>query len=114
MIAYSRDEMVSVTDLLKSLRQTLDKISHQTVEKVAVMKNNRPEAVMLSVEEYERIKELADMAEHIGLAEFIRERKATPKASYIPFEDVMAKAKEDFLIALNQVPSNEPYEDDKL
>ena len=94
MIAYRRDEMVSVTDLLKSLRQTLDKISHRSVEKIAVMKNNRPEAVMLSVEEYERIKELADMAERIGLAELIRERKATPKASYIPFEDVMAKVGE--------------------
>jgi PHD/YefM family antitoxin component YafN of YafNO toxin-antitoxin module len=92
MIAYSREEMVSVTDLLKSLRQTLDKISHRSVEKVAVMKNNRPEAVMLSVEEYERIKELADMAEHIGLAELIRERKTTPKESYIPFNEVMAKA----------------------
>ena len=43
------------------------------------MKNNRPEVVILSVEEYERIKELADMAEHIGLAELIRERKTTPK-----------------------------------
>lgn len=92
MIAYSREEMVSVTDLLKSLRQTLDKISHHSVEKVAVMKNNRPEAVMLSIEEYERIKELADMAEHIGLAELIRERKVTPKESYVPFDEVMAKA----------------------
>ncbi|MFA6143358.1 MAG: hypothetical protein WCW84_13355 [Sulfurimonas sp.] len=56
------------------------------------MKNNRPEVVILSVEEYERIKELADMAEHIGLAEVIRERKITPEESYIPFEDVMAKS----------------------
>lgn len=96
MIAYSREEMVSVTDLLKSLRQTLDKISHRSVEKVAVMKNNRPEAVMLSVEEYERIKELADMAEHIGLEELIRERKAAPKESYVPFEDVMAKLGAEF------------------
>jgi PHD/YefM family antitoxin component YafN of YafNO toxin-antitoxin module len=92
MIAYSREEMVSVTDLLKTLRQTLDKISHHSVEKIAVMKNNRPEAVMLSIDEYERIKELADMAEHIGLAELIRERKETPKESYIPFDDVMTKA----------------------
>lgn len=92
MIAYSREEMVSVTDLLKTLRQTLDKISHHSVEKIAVMKNNRPEAVMLSIDEYERIKELADMAEHIGLAELIRERKETPKEWYIPFDDVMAKA----------------------
>ncbi|MGZ8546625.1 MAG: type II toxin-antitoxin system Phd/YefM family antitoxin [Sulfuricurvum sp.] len=92
MIAYSRDEMVSVTELLKTLRQTLDKIAHHSVEKIAVMKNNRPEAVMLSIDEYERIKELADMAERIELAELIRERKKTPKGSYIPFDDVMAKA----------------------
>ncbi|MCX6073234.1 MAG: hypothetical protein NTY39_02810 [Campylobacterales bacterium] len=56
------------------------------------MKKNRPEAVMLSVEEYEHIKELADIAEYISLAELIRERKTTPKESYIPFEDVMAKS----------------------
>jgi hypothetical protein len=92
MIAYSRDEMVSVTDLLKSLRQTLDKISLRSVEKIAVMKNNRPEAVMLSIDEYERIKGLADMAERVGLSELLYERKLTPKDSYIPFNDVMAKA----------------------
>jgi hypothetical protein len=55
------------------------------------MTNNRPEAVMLSVEEYEQIKELADMAEHIGLVELIRERKTTPKESYIPLDDVIAR-----------------------
>jgi len=92
MIAYRREEMVSVTELLKTLRQTLDKISHHTVEKIAVMKNNRPEAVMLSIDEYERIKELADMAERVGLSELLRERKTVPKQSYIPFNDVMAKA----------------------
>jgi len=92
MIAYSREEMVSVTDLLKTLRQTLDKISQHSVEKIAVMKNNRPEAVMLSIDEYERIKELADMAERIGLSELLYKRKLTPKESYIPFDDVMARA----------------------
>ena len=92
MIAYSREEMVSVTDLLKTLRQTLDKISHHSVEKIAVMKNNRPEAVMLSIDEYERIKELADMAERVGLSQLLHERKEAPKESYIPFNDVMAKA----------------------
>jgi PHD/YefM family antitoxin component YafN of YafNO toxin-antitoxin module len=94
MIAYSREEMVSVTDLLKTLRQTLNKISQHSVEKIAVMKNNRPEAVMLSIDEYERIKELADMAERIGLSELLYERKLTPKDSYIPFNDVMAKVGE--------------------
>lgn len=92
MIAYSREEMVSVTDLLKTLRQTIDKVSLNKVEKIAVMKNNRPEAVMLSIDEYERIKKIADLAEHIGLAKLIEERKQTPKESYISFEDVMRKA----------------------
>jgi len=92
MIAYSREEMVSVTDLLKTLRQTIDKVSLNKVDKIAVMKNNRPEAVMLSIDEYERIKEIADLAEHIGLAKLLEDRKQTPRESYVSFEDVMRKA----------------------
>ena len=92
MVAYSRDEMISVTELLKTFRQTLDRIADHSVEKIAVMKNNRPEAVVLSVDEYERIKALADYAEDLETAKIIEERRKTPKEEYIPFEEVLKKA----------------------
>jgi PHD/YefM family antitoxin component YafN of YafNO toxin-antitoxin module len=56
MQAYKRDEMISVTDLLKGFKMTLEKLTSHQLEKVAVMKNNKPEAVILSVDEYERLQ----------------------------------------------------------
>lgn len=56
MQAYKRDEMISVTDLLKGFKMTLEKLTSHQLEKVAVMKNNKPEAVIVSVDEYERLQ----------------------------------------------------------
>lgn len=92
MIAYSRDEMISVTELLKTFRQTLERITDHSVEKIAVMKNNKPEAVVLSVDEYERIKMLSDYAEDFEIVRTIQKRRKTPKEEYIPFEEVLKKA----------------------
>jgi len=92
MVVYSRDEMISVTELLKTFRHTLNKIADHSIDKIAVMKNNKPEAVVLSVDEYERIKALADFAEDLEIAKIIQERRKTPKEMYIPFEDVLKKA----------------------
>ena len=56
MQAYKRDEMISVTDLLKGFKMTLEKLTSHQLEKVAVMKNNKPEAVIISIDEYERLQ----------------------------------------------------------
>lgn len=56
MQAYKRDEMISVTDLLKGFKTTLEKLTSHQLDKVAVMKNNKPEAVIISVDEYERLQ----------------------------------------------------------
>ncbi len=51
MQAYKRDEMISVTDLLKGFKTTLEKLTSHQLDKVAVMKNNKPEAVIVSIDE---------------------------------------------------------------
>jgi PHD/YefM family antitoxin component YafN of YafNO toxin-antitoxin module len=56
MPAYKRDEMISVTDLLKGFKKTLEKLTSHQLDKVAVMKNNKPEAVIISIDEYERLQ----------------------------------------------------------
>jgi len=92
MVVYSRNEMISVTELLKTFRHALNRIADHSIEKIAVMKNNKPEAVVLSVDEYERIKALADLAEDFEIAKIIEERRKTPTDAYIPFEEVLKKA----------------------
>ena len=56
MQAYKQDEMISVTDLLKGFKMTLEKLTTHQLDKVAVMKNNKPEAVIVTVDEYERLQ----------------------------------------------------------
>jgi prevent-host-death family protein len=73
-IAYARDEMVGITELSRSLNSFVDKVKTHTIEKLAIMKNNRPEAVIVSTLEYERMKALSDIIEYHAIADIIDER----------------------------------------
>ena len=60
MVAYTRDEIVSTTELSRNLSGTLKRITSREKEKIAISKNNKLEAVLISIEEYERLKEAYD------------------------------------------------------
>ncbi len=90
MTAYTRNEMVSVTDIVKSFKSSLEKVTSRTVEKLAIMRNNKPEAVIVLVDEYEKMKELYDYAERLAIFETIKKRKESDE--YVTFDEVLAKA----------------------
>ena len=57
MVAYTRDEIISATDLARNVSSTLSSLVNREKEKIAIMKNNKIETVMISIDEYERLKE---------------------------------------------------------
>lgn len=57
MVAYTRDEIISATDLARNVSSTLSSLVNHEKEKIAIMKNNKIETVMISIDEYERLKE---------------------------------------------------------
>jgi len=57
MVAYTRDEIISATDLARNVSATLNSLTSQEKEKVAIMKNNKIETVMISIDKYEKLKE---------------------------------------------------------
>ena len=61
-------------NLEKSLGSFIDKVSSKTVEKKAIIKHNKPEAVILSIEEYERMKGFQEYLENLEIAQVINER----------------------------------------
>lgn len=73
-IAYTRDEMVGITELSRSLNSFVDKVKNHTIEKLAIMKNNKPEVVIIPTLEYERMKALSDLVEYHAIADIIDER----------------------------------------
>ncbi len=57
MVTFGTNELVSSSDLSKKFGSYLSQIKEHTVEKLAVLKNNRVEAVLVSTEEFERMNE---------------------------------------------------------
>jgi len=57
MVAYTRDEIISATDLARNVSATLNSLTSQEKEKIAISKNNKIETVIISIDEYERLKE---------------------------------------------------------
>ena len=89
MIAYTRDEIISATDLARNVSSTLSSIVKHSKEKIAIAKNNKLEAVIIDIEEYERLKEAYDLMEHMQIAKIVEERRKTPKTEYKSGDEVL-------------------------
>jgi PHD/YefM family antitoxin component YafN of YafNO toxin-antitoxin module len=57
MVAYKSNEMMSSTDVAKNFGAVLSKLSNHEVDKICVLRNNKPEAVVLSALEYEQLSD---------------------------------------------------------
>ena len=90
MVRYAQNELFSITDFSKQLGSVIKDIKEQTIEKIGVLKNNRLEAVVISTDEYERLKSYEDLIEeleHKEIYQTIQSRKHTDKSQYISLED---------------------------
>lgn len=74
MVAYSKEEMVGITELTKSLGKYLDVVTSSALNKLAIVRRNKPEAVIVPIEEYERMRIAADYIEDMEIAEVIEKR----------------------------------------
>lgn len=95
MLAYSRKEMVPSSVLAKGLGGYLDMITTRSVEKIAIVRHNVPEAVIVPVEEYERMKAIADYAEDFEIERIIKERVTEkPDRKLISHEEMLSRLRE--------------------
>lgn len=63
MVTYAKDEMVGITELGKSLGSYLDKVTSHAFNKIAIIRRNKPEAVIIPIEEYELLQSAYDRLE---------------------------------------------------
>lgn len=63
MVKYAKDEMVGITELGKSLGNYLDKVTSHMFSKIAIIRRNKPEAVIIPIEEYELLQSVYDRLE---------------------------------------------------
>lgn len=57
MVTYTTNELISSSELAKKFGAYLAQIKDRSVEKLAILKNNKVEAVIISKDEYESMKE---------------------------------------------------------
>ena len=63
MVSYTKEEMVGITELGKSLGSYLDKVTSKVNSKIAIIRRNKPEAVIIPIEEYELLQKAYDALE---------------------------------------------------
>ena len=56
MVAYENNELIPSSEFAKKFGLYLSQIKLNTVDKLAVLKNNRIEAVLVSKDEYEKMQ----------------------------------------------------------
>ena len=74
MVAYTKEETVGITELSKSLGNYIDKVISFPLNKLAIIRRNKMEAVIVPIEEYERMKAASDYLEDMEIAEVLKER----------------------------------------
>lgn len=92
MVTFARNEIVSSSQFVRGFAGFLQRMTKSNDEKIVVIKNNQMQAVMIPIDEYERLKSLEEAAEQKEIFQTIQERKNTPGSEYVSYDDVMKMA----------------------
>ena len=94
MVKYAQNELFSITDFTKQIGSVVSSIKEHSLEKIGILKNNKLEAVVISTDEYERLKafeEQVELTEHTEIYNTIEQRNNTPLSEYVSEEDMAKK-----------------------
>lgn len=84
----TKDEIMSSSKVSKNFGDVLNKIKNRKVEKIAIVRNNEMEAIIISLEEYKLLKEILDSLEYKDIYHIIKEREKISENEYISMETV--------------------------
>ena len=92
MVTFAKDEIISSTMVARSFSSLLNRLKSRRLEKIAVIRNNEMEAIILPLREYELMLEVMEKDEYKNLYAQLKERLDTPLDRYVPFDDVLASS----------------------
>ena len=92
MVTFARNEIVSSSQFVRNFATFLQRMTKSSDEKIAVVKNNQMQAVLIPIDEYERLKSLAEEIEQKSIYEVVQARRNTPASEYVSYDDAMKLA----------------------
>jgi PHD/YefM family antitoxin component YafN of YafNO toxin-antitoxin module len=89
MVTYAQNELASSTEISKQFGHYLSNVSNGIVEKIAILKNNKVEAVMIPTAIYESLISLLNEKEDMEILKTVKKRMETPREEYLDGRDVL-------------------------
>ena len=65
MATFSKDEIITATEVVRNFSTILSKVGKAQMKRVVIVKNNKFEAVLLNMAEYERLCGAVEVLESI-------------------------------------------------
>jgi len=90
MVTYSKNELVSATEISKQFGEYINKVKDGSLDKIGVLKNNKLNAIIVSVEEYERMSKALDMLEDAEIIKELEDR-LSKSDEFIDGNEVLSK-----------------------
>jgi PHD/YefM family antitoxin component YafN of YafNO toxin-antitoxin module len=80
-VAYKKEEILSASRVARSFGQVLTDLNSKRRRRIAIVKNNHLEAILLPIEDYETMAEALTLLEHLEIYRLVRKRngKKHPK-----------------------------------
>ena len=85
-VAYKKDEILSASKVARSFGQVLADLNSKRRRRVAVVKNNHLEAILLPIEDYETMAEALALLEHLEIYRLVEERKGKKRRKTISLD----------------------------
>lgn len=86
MVSFTRNEIISASQFVRNFATLLKTVCSSKEEKIAIVKNNQMQAVLIPIEEYEKLKSYEEQLEQKEIYETIQSRKSTPQSEYISYK----------------------------
>ncbi|EGW7261527.1 type II toxin-antitoxin system Phd/YefM family antitoxin [Campylobacter jejuni] len=65
MLSFKQDEIYTATEVARNFSPIMEKLKKSESGKIVILKNNKFEAVMLSMKEFERLQNAMQLLENI-------------------------------------------------
>ncbi|HEF9108027.1 TPA: type II toxin-antitoxin system Phd/YefM family antitoxin [Campylobacter coli] len=65
MLSFKQDEIYTATEVVRNFSPLIEKLKKSESDKMVILKNNKFEAVLLSMKEFERLQNAMQLLENI-------------------------------------------------
>ena len=104
LLQYTSNEMFSSTELVRKNKYIFDKLNKNEIEKAIILRDGKPNIILLDFNEYERIiGEYLELKENAGMPIIKKEDKEIQKKVPIKIETEEKIDKLEYQNALNEI-----------